>query len=166
MFKNTCKLVDILCLPFWASTLFPWFSDVDWFYLFVFNYLWINFGFFLVTDLCKAFDYIRYKMQLALSNARTILNEKKLLFLSSIKGDFPQQGLRPTCDCISGPRLIPAVYGVTRHTSCAHCRMWACPYQEDAQPHHHGPGPLSHTASHAHDAFPLDLTLRVVRFPE
>ena len=26
------------------------------------------------------------------------------------------------------------------------------------------PGPLSHTAPHAHDARPLDLTLRVVRF--
>ena len=29
--------------------------------------------------------------------------------LPSIKGGFPQQGPRPTCDCISGPRLIPAV---------------------------------------------------------
>ena len=31
-----------------------------------------------------------------------------ILLLSSIKGDFPQQGPRYTCDCISGPRLIPA----------------------------------------------------------
>ena len=27
------------------------------------------------------------------------------------------------------------------------------------------PGPLSHTSPHAHDARPLDLTLRMVRFP-
>ena len=31
------------------------------------------------------------------------------IFFSSIKGGFPQLGPRPTCDCISGPRLIPAV---------------------------------------------------------
>ena len=31
-------------------------------------------------------------------------------------------------------------HGITRHTSCPHCRTWVCPLgnQEDAQPHHHG----------------------------
>ena len=32
-----------------------------------------------------------------------------MFFFSSIKGGFPQQGPRPAYDCISGPRLIPAV---------------------------------------------------------
>ena len=76
---------------------------------------------------------------------------------------FPIQGLRPTCYCI--PRRIPAV-GVIRHTPCAHCRTWVYPYQGDAS--HHttmDPASLSSPAPHAHGARPLDVNLRVVRFP-
>ena len=81
-------------------------------------------------------------------------------------GWFPIQGLRPTCYCISGPsRRIPAV-GVTRHTPWAHCRTWVYPYQGNAS--HHttmDPASLSPPATHAHGARPLDVNLRVVRFP-
>ena len=48
-----------------------------------------------------------------------------------LMGGFPFRAPRPTCDCISGPRRIPAV-GITRHRHCAHCRMWVYPYQGDA----------------------------------
>ena len=57
-------------------------------------------------------------------------------------------------------------HGATRHTSFAHCRTRVHPYHGDAR---HlttmNPGPLSHPAPHAHDERPLDLALRVVRFP-
>ena len=90
------------------------------------------------------------------------------VFLSSIKGGFSQQGPRSTSDCISGTRLIPAVsWGHPAHIMRAMPHV-GCPYQEIRKMHNHttmDPGPLSHTASHAHDACLLDLTLRVVRFP-
>ena len=52
------------------------------------------------------------------------------LLPSSIEGGFPQQGPTPTCDCISGLRLIPAFHGVTRHTSCAYCCTWVYLYRD------------------------------------
>ena len=88
-----------------------------------------------------------------------------IYFFSSITGGFPQQGSRPTCDCISDPRLIPAVsWGHPTYImraaarGSAHIRKMRNYTTKD-------PGLLSHTAPHAHDACPLDLTLRVVRFP-
>ena len=82
-------------------------------------------------------------------------------------GWFPIQGLRPTCYCISGLRKIPAV-GVTRHTPCAHCRTWVYPYQGDAS-HQTTMDPASLSPPepyvYAHGARPLDVNLRVVRFP-
>ena len=90
--------------------------------------------------------------------------------LSSIKGGFPQQGPRPTCecDCISGPRLIPAVsWGHPAHIMRAlpHVGLPISRNQEDAQPHHHGSWASEPHSIATHDACPLDLTLRVVRFP-
>ena len=85
------------------------------------------------------------------------------LFFSIIKGGFPQQGPRATCDCISGPRLIPAVsWGhpayIMRALRSAHIRKMRNHTTMN-------PGALSHTAPHAHDGRSLDLTLRVLRFP-
>ena len=78
-------------------------------------------------------------------------------------GWFPIQGPRPTCYCISGPRRIPAV-GVTRHTPCVHCRRWVYPYQGDAS-HHTTMDSASLSPPAPHGARPLDVSLRVVRFP-
>ena len=59
----------------------------------------------------------------------------------SIKGGFPQQGPRPTCNCISGPRLIPAVsWGHPAYIMRAlpHVGLPISENQEDAQPYHYG----------------------------
>ena len=75
----------------------------------------------------------------------------------------------------SGPQTYMLLYfrskedscsWVTRHTPCAHCRTWVYPYQGDAS--HHttmDPASLSPPEPHAHGASPLDVNLRVVRFP-
>ena len=63
------------------------------------------------------------------------------IFFSSIKDGFPQQSPRPACDCISGPRLIPAVpWGHPAYIMRAlpHAGLPISGNQEDAQPHHHG----------------------------
>ena len=89
------------------------------------------------------------------------------MFFSSIKGGFQQQSPRPTCDCISGPRLIPAVLWSHPAYIMRALPHVGLPYQEIRKMHNHttmDPGPLWHTAPHAHDARPLDLTLRVGGF--
>ena len=68
-------------------------------------------------------------------------NCKYSSFLLSINGSFPQQGPRPTCDCISGPRLIPAVswgYPAYIMRALLHVGLPISGNQEDAQSHHHG----------------------------
>ena len=60
--------------------------------------------------LCYLIDNFRLARQISDIWHPILLNNiQYTYFFLSMKGDFPQQGPRPTCDCISGPRLIPAV---------------------------------------------------------
>ena len=51
------------------------------------------------------------------------LSNNSSSFFRVVSHSGPQGPDLHTCDCISGPRRIPAV-GVTRYTPCAHCRTW------------------------------------------
>ena len=107
------------------------------------------------------------------------------MFFYQLKSGFPQHGLRRIHATVSRPKADSAVLWVTRHTSCAHFRTWGPPISgRCAPPHHHAswaselPSTArarrtpfefnvkgSEVSSPKHDARPLDLTLRVVRFP-
>ena len=77
---------------------------------------------------------------------------------------FSQQGPRSTGDCISGPRQIPVVlWGRSAYIMRALPQWVYHTSGRCAPPHHHGSW-VSELPSTAR-ARPLDLTLRVVRFP-
>ena len=99
---------------------------------------------------------------------KSLSNLLKTVFFSSkcnfhqLKGGFPQQVPRPTCDCISDLRRISAVsWGHPAYIMRALPHV-GLPISGRCAPSHHYGSWASELPSAAR---PLDLTLRAVRFP-